>query len=152
MLGAGLLLIHPISLKEVLVYWVFVKVTCITVCNDISPGCRLALNLSKMWPWKQHYQPINDFLDSCLTQEKDCFIVKITLKYPTMICKSQIRLNPICPFRGAKTTTAANMKLRKKCSYLELFWSVFSGIWTDYGEIMSISPVFSSNSEKCGPD
>ena len=30
--------------------------------------------------------------------------------------------------------------LRKKCSYPELFWSAFSCIRTEYGEIRSISP------------
>ena len=30
--------------------------------------------------------------------------------------------------------------LRKKCSYSELFWSVFSNIRTEYGEVRSISP------------
>ena len=30
--------------------------------------------------------------------------------------------------------------LRKKCPYSELFWSVFSSIQTEYGEIRSISP------------
>ena len=30
--------------------------------------------------------------------------------------------------------------LRKNCPYLELFWSVFSRIWTEYGKIQSISP------------
>ena len=29
--------------------------------------------------------------------------------------------------------------LRKKCSYLELFWSAFSRIWTEYVETQSIS-------------
>ena len=29
--------------------------------------------------------------------------------------------------------------LRKKCPYLELFWSVFSRIRTEYGEILCIS-------------
>ena len=29
--------------------------------------------------------------------------------------------------------------LRKKCPYFEIFWSVFSRIWTEYGEIRSIS-------------
>ena len=29
--------------------------------------------------------------------------------------------------------------LRKKCPYSEFFWSVFSRIWTEYGEILSIS-------------
>ena len=31
-------------------------------------------------------------------------------------------------------------QLRKKCPYLELFSSIFSCIWTKYGEIRSISP------------
>ena len=30
-------------------------------------------------------------------------------------------------------------RLRKKYPYLELFWSLFSRIWTEYGEIQSIS-------------
>ena len=30
--------------------------------------------------------------------------------------------------------------LRKKCPYLNLFWSTFSCIRTEYGEILSISP------------
>ena len=30
--------------------------------------------------------------------------------------------------------------LRKKCPYLELFWSIFSRVWTDYWEVRSISP------------
>ena len=30
--------------------------------------------------------------------------------------------------------------LREKCLYSELFWSAFSRIWTEYGEIRSISP------------
>ena len=29
--------------------------------------------------------------------------------------------------------------LREKCPYSEFFWSVFSRIWTDYGEILRIS-------------
>ena len=30
-------------------------------------------------------------------------------------------------------------RLHKKCPYSELFWSVLSGIWTEYGEILRIS-------------
>ena len=30
--------------------------------------------------------------------------------------------------------------LRKKCPYSEFFWSAFSRIWTEYGEILRISP------------
>ena len=36
--------------------------------------------------------------------------------------------------------------LREKCPYSELFWSVFSRIWTEYGEILRISHFQS----KCG--
>ena len=32
------------------------------------------------------------------------------------------------------------VSLRKMCPYSELFWSVFSRIWTEYREIRSISP------------
>ena len=40
--------------------------------------------------------------------------------------------------------------LRKKCPYSELFWSAFSRIVTEYGEIHL--PVFSQNAEKCGSE
>ena len=30
--------------------------------------------------------------------------------------------------------------MRKMCQYSELFWSAFSFIWTEYGEIRNISP------------
>ena len=30
--------------------------------------------------------------------------------------------------------------MRKKCPYSELFWSAFSRIWTEYGEVLRISP------------
>ena len=30
--------------------------------------------------------------------------------------------------------------LIEKCPYSELFWSAFSRIWTEYGEILRISP------------
>ena len=36
--------------------------------------------------------------------------------------------------------TVEQPSLRKKCQYLELFWSTFSRIWTEYGEIRTISP------------
>ena len=32
------------------------------------------------------------------------------------------------------------MTLGKKCPYSELFWSVFTRIWTEYGEIRHMSP------------
>ena len=32
------------------------------------------------------------------------------------------------------------MTLRKTCPYTELLWSVFFRIWTEYGELRSISP------------
>ena len=32
------------------------------------------------------------------------------------------------------------MTLREKCPYLDFFWSVFSQIRTEYGEILQISP------------
>ena len=38
--------------------------------------------------------------------------------------------------------------LRKKCPYLELIWSVFSRIWTEYQKIRSIQ----SKSGKYGPE
>ena len=33
-----------------------------------------------------------------------------------------------------------SLALCEKCPYSELFWSAFSRIWTEYGEILRISP------------
>ena len=35
---------------------------------------------------------------------------------------------------------APRTALREKCPYSEIFWSVFSRIWTEYREIRSIFP------------
>ena len=46
-----------------------------------------------------------------------------------------------------------NISLREKCPYLENFWSVFSRIWTEYGEIQSRKPrnmdIFHAVSDWC---
>ena len=39
-----------------------------------------------------------------------------------------------------KVSKHYTIALREKCPYSELFWSVFSRILTEYGEIQSISP------------
>ena len=85
--------IYPRSWKEALVYRGLVRVTCI-ICNDVSLRSRLAPFLSKMWPLKRHNQPINALFRRMLDL--------ITLKYATMICKSQICLKPICPVGGGE--------------------------------------------------
>ena len=38
------------------------------------------------------------------------------------------------------------VSLRENCPYLDLFWSVFSRIWTEYGEILI------PNGRKYGPE
>ena len=40
--------------------------------------------------------------------------------------------------------------LRKKCPHCKLFWSTFSRIWTEYGEIRSISPCSIQMQENAG--
>ena len=42
--------------------------------------------------------------------------------------------------------------LHKKCPYSEFFWSVFCRIQTQYGEMLSISIVFSANAGKHGTE
>ena len=39
-----------------------------------------------------------------------------------------------------RLSTLAQLSLRKNFPYSELFWSIFSSIRTEYGEIQSISP------------
>ena len=34
----------------------------------------------------------------------------------------------------------SQLVLHEKCPYSELLWSAFSRIWTEYGEILRISP------------
>ena len=55
-----------------------------------------------------------------------------------------------------KTLHKENISLREKCPYSEFFWSVFSLIRTEYGEIRSTN-VFefvriSTNAGKYGPE
>ena len=41
-----------------------------------------------------------------------------------------------------KWKNSAPVTLRKKYPYLELCWSAFSSIWTEYGQILRISPYY----------
>ena len=40
----------------------------------------------------------------------------------------------------AKKSVLEEVTLREKCLYSEIFWSVFSSIRTEYGQILRISP------------
>ena len=42
-------------------------------------------------------------------------------------------------FRDARIVSPEKYRLRKKCTYSEFFWSVFSRIRIEYGEILRIS-------------
>ena len=44
-----------------------------------------------------------------------------------------------------------NSSLREKCLYSELHWSIFSRIWTEYGEILQSFRI-QSECEKFGPE
>ena len=61
-------------------------------------------------------------------------IQKIFTKVQPMSIKSELHLD--LSFSGEKMKS---WPLREKCLFSELFWSVFSRIWTEYGEIRSIS-------------
>ena len=52
---------------------------------------------------------------------------------PTTVKLSRDRVHPV-----AALITGALQKhiLREKCSYSEFFWSVFSRIWTEHGEML----------------
>ena len=41
--------------------------------------------------------------------------------------------------------------MREKCPYSEFFWSVFSGIWTEYGESTVIRENVDQKTSKYGP-
>ena len=41
--------------------------------------------------------------------------------------------------RSVPVTQIQRLLLREKCQYLEILWSVFSCIWTEYEEILRIS-------------
>ena len=60
-----------------------------------------------------------------MTLQKD-YVIQLTLVvYPLIKVKTQI---------------STPLILRKICRYSELFWSVFYRIWTEYGDMWSISP------------
>ena len=44
------------------------------------------------------------------------------------------------PKPEAYVRTCQSLTLREKCPYSELFWSAFSRIQSEYGEILRISP------------
>ena len=44
------------------------------------------------------------------------------------------------------------IRTSKKCPYLEICWSVFSRVWTKYGDLQGKSPYFSRKREKYGPE
>ena len=73
------------------------------------------------------YQIFSIFYTSC---EAKYQTVKITVSYWTV--------RTILDAKHNKTNGKFN-RLRKKCQYSELFCSVFSGIWTEYGEVLRIS-------------
>ena len=43
-----------------------------------------------------------------------------------------------------------SVTLRKKCQYSELFWSAFSHIWTEYGEIVRMQENGDQNNSEYG--
>ena len=45
-----------------------------------------------------------------------------------------------CPAGNIFYSFRLRYALRKKCQYSELYWSEFSRIWTEYGEVLRISP------------
>ena len=63
--------------------------------------------------------------------------------------------NNVLNFEGTKNENITSrfalqqlITLQKKCPYSQLFCSAFSGIRTEYGEIL----VFSTNAGKCGSE
>ena len=52
----------------------------------------------------------------------------------------QVNTSSVDVCQVPKYTPASPCSLRGKCSYLEFSWSVFSCIWTEYGEILRIFP------------
>ena len=54
------------------------------------------------------------------------------LSIPSSPCTVQFKKMNECEY-------SLEITLREKCPYLELFWSAFSRVWTEYGEILRIS-------------
>ena len=57
--------------------------------------------------------------------------------YDDLVTVKNGALGMRCVMKMGKTL---NKTLREKCRYSGLFWSAFSRIWTDYGEILRMSP------------
>ena len=66
------------------------------------------------------------------------FLIFLLLPLNRYICSERITVT-IVPV-WTLTICHGNYSLREKCPYSEFFWFVFACIWTEYGEIWSISP------------
>ena len=56
------------------------------------------------------------------------------------ILHTKAHLGPCQTIYNGAFCKNSTQPLSKKCPYLELFWSVFFHVWTEYGEILHISP------------
>ena len=68
----------------------------------------------------------------------DAFVVSLLCfeKYNTV----ELRVLTSSSFSSDIFSFTEGSILREKCPYSEIFWSVFSFVWTGYGEILCISP------------
>ena len=79
-------------------------------------------------------------LDGCTLVNCFIFSENLFLRTPLEVC---FECNLSDNNRGVFRTLSSiynGVSPRKKCPYSELFWSAFSRIRTEYGEIRSISP------------
>ena len=85
--------------------------------------------------------------EPCQTSKRGNFAKIVNDWKPSIIIIAKLSILDV--WQGSKYTpeTLQNSEsfifyatLRKNCPYSELFWCIFSCIWTEYGEIRSISP------------
>ena len=67
-------------------------------------------------------------------------VLLVTPEFKDLKIKNFIFLSNTTTHKRNNYYRLYHLTLRKKCSYLELFWSVFSRIRTEYGEIRNIPP------------
>ena len=60
-------------------------------------------------------------------------------KLDDMVNKYSNKYHSTIKIKSVHVKSITHIALRKKYPYSELFWSAFSHIWTEYGEIRSIS-------------
>ena len=104
---------------------------------DLQSSC--CWNIAKIMKYRVHFSWIY-VLSTIFTRHGKEYIMKCFLLHETFKNLSKIQATPSRNFWKTNFQKISWKSLREKCPDSKLLWSVFSRIWTEYGEILRISP------------